>query len=152
MSQLVVHEVVAGEVIDVAATHPDTGKPVRRTTWSGVVALRPDTDDGTARHTQVVSFFLPDGRPFRPVGMTGMRAAARAALAGVPPDAGADERLEVARAWASISDDPRGGEHLWLELHLDVRAAGLQAATPWTVAYVVDLVVPHRPPAGEPPI
>lgn len=147
MAALVVQEVVPADVVDVVGTHPDTGRPVRRTTWSGVVAIRPDVDDGTSRYDQAVSFFVPDSRPFPKVAMTGVRTAARVALAGVPlagPDTG---RLEVDRASATITPDPRGGDHAWLEVHLQLRGCDLVAAAPWRLAYQVDLALPHRPPA-----
>ena len=143
MSQLVVHQIVPTDVIDVVATHPETGRPVRRTTWSGVVAVAPDVDGEAV--DGAVSVFLPDSRPFPKLAMTGVRVAARAALAGVPPTVADGARLEVERASATISPDPRGDDHAWIELHLQVRAAGLRADAPWRLAYQVDLVVPHRP-------
>lgn len=147
MAQLVVAEVVPTDVVDVVGTHPETGRAVRRTTWSGVVAVRPDVD-GEPVPAGAVSFFLPDSRPFPKVAMTGVRVAARAALAGIPlaPDAG---RLELERASATISPDPRGEDHAWLELHLQLRSAGLVTAVPWRLSYQVDLVVPHRSPTAS---
>lgn len=148
MSTLVIQEVVPADVIDIVGTHPDTGRPLRRTTLSGIVSVRPDVDDGTDRHDQAVSLFVPDSRPFPKLAMTGVRMAARAALAGVPLVAAEEAgRLEIDRASATISPDPRGGEHAWLELHLQVRGVGLRAATPWRIAYQIDLALPFRPPA-----
>lgn len=150
MSSLVIAECIPTDVVDLVATHPERDRPIRVTTWTGIVVVRPDVDDATPSHDQAVSCFLPDSRPFRNVAMTGSRTAVRVASAGLPTGPGDPGRLEVQRASATVSPDPRGGEHAWLELHIQVRAAGLVTSLPWRLSYQVTLVIPHK--SGTPPV
>jgi hypothetical protein len=86
VANFVVRTCTPGPRVDVIVTAPDTGEPMRLTTYGGLVEVTVDTNKSPSLTTGTLAFTLPDSRPYSRENLGGGAAAAgTVALIGLAP-------------------------------------------------------------------
>jgi hypothetical protein len=94
--------------IDVVVASPETGAPIRSTTYRGLVDVSVDTNKGPTLTQGAVQWFVPDSLSYRREDLTsGSSTAGTVAPVGLTPIV-ADVRALIDSVAASFEDDPRG--------------------------------------------
>ncbi len=141
MASFVVRSCAPGPLVDVVAASPETGAPVRLTSYRGLVDVSVDTNQGPTLTQGPVQWVLPDSLSYGPEHLAGGAAATcTVAPVGTTPIV-ADVRVLVDSAGAAFAEDSGGAARLLVTVGL--QATNLLEKFTVRLSYDVTAVVPH---------
>jgi len=130
--------------IDVVVASPETGAPIRLTTYRGLVDVSVDTNKGPTLTQGPVQWWVPDSLPYRREDLTlGSAAACTVAPVGLTPIV-AEVRALIDTVAASFEDDPGGEGVARLVVTVGLQTTNLLESFTVRRGYEVTAVVPHH--------
>lgn len=143
MANFVVRGCLPSPQIDVVVASPETGSPMRSTTYRGLVDVSVDTNKGPTLTAGMAQWFLPDSLPYQRAVLT---AAASASCTVVPVGQTpivADVRALIDSAAATFADDPGGGGVARLLVAAGLQTTNLLETFTVRLSYEVTAITAH---------
>lgn len=144
MANFLVRSCTPGQPIDVVAASPDTGAPIRSTTYRGLVDVSVDTNKGPTLTQGTVQWWVPDSLSYRREDLTtGSVAACTVTPVGVTPLV-AEVRALIDTVAASFEDDPGGAGGARLVVTVGLQTTNLLESFTLRLSYEAVSVVAHH--------
>ena len=144
MATFVVRTCAPSPLVDIVAASPETGAPIRLTTYHGLVDVSVDTNKGPTLTQGPVQWFLPDSLSYRRQDLAaGSSAACMVVPVGQTPIV-AEVRALIDSAAASFEDDPNAEGAARLLLTAGLQTTNLLETFTVRLSYEVTTVVPHH--------